>query len=358
MGCDEKKAAFDEAMKTCVAELQEGLKSVAGEAEAKATKVADDAKAGSDLAQGVGAVGGTVIGGVVGGAPGAAAGATLGKAIGALFVMKIEMMRTEFKLDLPGITMKNQRWFFNAPEVTMMDREMSFDLPVTKMERRRGPDFPETVCHIETREIGFGVKIDVPVCELRNKETYLDIPVIVMETKRIVVGLPEVAMKGQEVVVGVPEIRIETQTFSFDVPRVVVEPAQNAGKKVAEEALKIATEAQLAATTKQHSLREQMRFRLLGPCKDMFDCYRGELATARDQIVAMFDPSIKQITSSIQAALGRGIAEDDASIQGLRAKLQNVTEERAKALAGVDDASLRLTGAAAHALDQFVNTDH
>ena len=358
MGCADKKNAFDEEMKACMADLQEGLKSVADDAEAKAARVADEAKTGSDLAQGVGAAAGTVIGGAAGGPVGAATGAAVGKAIGALFVIKIEMIRTEFKLDLPGITVKDQRWSFDAPEVTMKDKEMSFDLPVAKLERRRGPDVPEMVCRIETREVGLGVKIDVPVCDLRNKETYLDVPVIVMETKRIVVGLPEVVMKRQEVVIGVPEIRMETQSFSFDVPRILIELAQDAGKKAAEEAMKIATEAQLAAATKQHSLREQMRLRLVGPCNEMFDCYRGELASARDQTVAMFDPSIKQITNSIQAALGRGIEEGDASIQELRLKLQNLTAERERALAGIDDASVKLTAAAAEALKQFVHTNH
>ena len=357
MACEDKKTAFDSAMAACVQELKDGLAGVARDAEAKANKVADEAEDGSDLAQGVGAVAGTVIGGTLGGPAGAAAGATVGKVIGALFTMKVEMHRAEFKLDLPSVTMKDQRWSFDAPEVTMKDKEMSFDLPVTRMERRRGPDVPRTVCRMETREVGLGIKIDVPVCYIEMEPTYLDVPVTVMEPQRIVIGLPEVAMKRHEIVVGVPEIRMQTQIFAFDVPRIVFELAQDAGKKAAEAAMQIATEAQVAAVTKEHSLREQMRFKLVGPCNEMFDCYRGQLTTERDRTVALFDPAIAQITSSIQAALSRGLPEGDVSIQSLRATLTRVTADRDKALAGIDEALKQLGEAAAKALDQFVNKD-
>jgi len=357
VACEDKKAAFEAAISTAAQALKDGLAAVAADAETKAKGISDEFEAGNDLAQGVGAVAGTVVGGILGGPAGAAAGGSVGKAIGALFVIKVEMHEASFSLDVPEVAMRDQRWSFDAPTVTMQDREMSFDLPVIEMVRRRGPDIPRTVCRMETREGPFGIKFDVPVCYIEMEATYLDVPETRMQRQRVVLGLPEVQMERQEIVVGVPEITMRTQRMSFHVPRIVLEFVQDAGKKAADAAASLAQEAQVAAASKEAALREQLRFAAAGPCNAMFDCYRGELQAARDQVILMFDPQIQQISLSIQTALSRGIAEADASIAALRETLQRVTSDRDRALAGVDAALAQLNEAANKALDQFINKD-
>jgi hypothetical protein len=357
MACDDKKAAFEAAILAGTKELEAGLASIGEEAARKAKELSDEFEKGNDLAEGVGAAAGTVVGGVFGGPAGAAAGGEVGKAIGALFMMRVEMRRTSFKLDVPETTIRDQEWLFDTPVVILNDKAISFDLPVPVMRRVRGPDIPRLVCRMETRDIGLGVKLDVPVCYNEMEPSYFDVPSIEMRRQDIVVGMPEVRMQTQRIVVGVPEITMKTQEMSFDVPFVSLELVADAGKRTADAAKLLAEEAQTKALTAEASLREQLRFKVSGPCNAMFECFRGELRKAREQTAGYFDPQITQLGNSLAALAGKGVPEGDPEVVNLKITLEKLIKDRDAAVAQIDKALQELNDAAAKAMDQFINKD-
>lgn len=354
MACEDKKAAFDTAMTSATQNLKDGLNRIAQEAERKATALTDELDQGQDLAGGVGATAGAVVGGLLGGPAGAAVAGDLGKEIGKLFILKIDTQTVTWAIDVPQVTMKTQDFSFDSPVIVMKDKDMSFDLPEITMVRRRGPDKPEMTCGTRTQDLGFA-KIDIPYCDMKMTPTWFDFPEVTMTTHRIVIGLPEVSMITQSFKMDVPEFTMERQELSFDIPSISLEFITDAGKKTAETAAAIAQEAKAATVQKQASMREELRLNVVGPCTDMFDCYRINLNTSRLQVLAMFDPQINQITESIKSMLGQNIPESSPELGALRQRLNEIISQRDKAIKNVDEAIQKIEKSANEAIAQFIN---
>jgi len=189
------------------------------------------------------------------------------------------------------------------------------------------------------------------------KPTSIDIPEVQMQTQRIVVGLPDVRMVTQSFKLDVPEFTMARQSLSFDIPRISLEFVKDAGSRTAAAAAAIAQEAQTAAMQKQVGLREELRLAVIGPCNEMFSCYREQLELGRSQVLAMFDPQISQITDSVKSLISKGVAEASTEVATLRETLDRVVAERDKALSGIDRAISELAEASRKALDQFINQD-
>lgn len=128
----------------------------------------------------------------------------------------------EFSLDLPEIKMVDQEWSLDLPQVTMKDQAIIFHTPSIRMVRVKTGEYPESFCTMTTKDIGFGVKIDVPECTVRFSPIYIDLPEPFMEEQRIVMGIPEFRMDRTAFILGVPEFAMKTQNFSLDLPQFTV----------------------------------------------------------------------------------------------------------------------------------------
>lgn len=271
--------------------------------EEKTKDLSEEFKDKNDLAQGVGAVAGTVIGAQFG-PGGAAAGAVVGKAIGAFFVLEIREQIVTFPLDLPAVTLKDQEWSFDLPEVVVKDTDIIFNVPTLVMKTVEGPPVPETVVEMRTECIDLGWPIgkvctDVPHTTIRWKKTYLDVPTWEDREQRIVIGLPQVTMKTQKMIVGVPEVSMSRQEISFTMPVVVIKFAQDAGKELAEQAKVVATDAATLVAQKQAAFKDRMRQELIGPANKMFNCHRNTLMTKRAEVAAFFEGQLTTIANTI-----------------------------------------------------------
>lgn len=344
-------------MAQCSAELTQGLTDIAHDVEQKVKKLSDEFNDGKDLAQGLGAAAGTVFGGIYGGAQGAVAGNEFGKLIGSMFILKIEMSTVTFSLNIPVVTLKDVELQIPAPVIAIHDQDLSFDLPTVENRDQAGPDIPQTVCRNEIRELPFGVKITVPVCYIEMKPTTITVPVVVNKTQHILIGIPDIRIEMQRIVFGFPIIEMRLQSYSFDVPHVTLEFVQDAGKKLASEAQKVTAEAQTNAMTAEASLRERLRFKLVGPCTEMFECYKQTLVATRGQIAAMFDPAIQQMTTQLSNMAASGVPTTHADYLATKQGLDGILAQRSKAIADIEAQLQELDRASAAALEAFINKD-
>lgn len=356
MSCIEKQNAFEQALTQGARELEAGLGALMGDVEKRAKKLSDEYEAGNDLAEGVGAATGTVVGGFFGGPLGAGVGGEVGRAIGSLFVMKIAMRRTEFKMDVPETRMKDKEMSFDSPVITMNDKKISFDTPVVVMKRTRGPDQPVPVCRMRMRRIG-PVKTKVPECKIEMRATYLDRPEVEMRRQEFILGLPEMKMVRQRFVVGIPEFTMKTQTFSFDTPHVYLTFVQDAGKRLAAKTSELVLSAEAEARNAEASLKEQLKLKVAPPAIEMFECFQGELQASRAQVTGMFDPQLALLGTSLSSLLGQGVPEGDAKVVEVRQQMANVAKSRAEALTSIDEAIAELEKSMKETLENLFNDD-
>lgn len=141
--------------------------------------------------------------------------------IRATFHFRDEQM--EIKLDLPSVTMVDQKLAMDIPEVTMKTQTWSWDSPVSAMKTQCTPGIPETVIGTGTCET-FGVKYSCPTITVRQgQDICIDLPELRMVRQEAKLDIPEFTMKRQDWVMGVPEIKMETQRIVFNYPALVVD---------------------------------------------------------------------------------------------------------------------------------------
>ena len=123
--------------------------------------------------------------------------------VGVDFDIKWEL--TEFRVDLPEITMKNQTWSFDLPKVEMINRDIIFHTPSIRMERRKVGEYLEFYC-----DNGF-----IPKCTVRMSPIYIDVPVPFEEEQRIVLTVPEFTTQNIDFVWSLPEFKMASQSFGI-----------------------------------------------------------------------------------------------------------------------------------------------
>ena len=109
----------------------------------------------------------------------------------------VSWKRTDISLDLPEVKIVDQRWVIDLPQVTMKDQSIIFHTPSIRMETQKTGEYPETRCTMVTKDIGLGVKIDVPECTVWWSPIYIDVPVPFMQEHTIIMGIPELGFRAQ-----------------------------------------------------------------------------------------------------------------------------------------------------------------
>ena len=368
MGCEEKATSFKAAMERVTSEFRDGLAATAASVEQKSKDIAEKAKDGSDLAQGIGMVAGTAIGGYIGGPGGAAVGSTVGKAIGALFVVEFTDVRHEVSMDVPQVELTDTEIKFDAPEVTIRDNDIIFNIPTLVMRTVAGPDMPVLVCTTERQCVSYRIETpfgditdekctDVPVCKIDMRPTSYDQPFWEDREQRIVLGLPEIVMRTQRIVVGLPTITMRRTDISFNLPSITIKFVKDAGKATAAAVQALQSDTQSEFATKRLQFRERMRLETVPLAIEMFDCYKQQIRSGIAQVSAAFDPQMTQVSDSLKQVLASGVPETDDDYQRLKASLDKLVIDRAAALVGLEEALGKLEKASAEAIDRLVNED-
>nr|GFD20512.1 hypothetical protein [Tanacetum cinerariifolium] len=192
-------------------------------------------------------------------------------------------------------------WSLDLPQVTMKDQSIIFHTPSVRMKTVKTGEYPETTCRMKTKNIGFGIKIDVPECTVTWSPIYIDVPEPFMEEQRIVMGIPEFRMDRTEFVLGIPEFTMKTQSFSLDLPQFTVKNISVEANKAKEKGDLLGNEAHIRSEKLKSNFKENAKLELGADVTALFDCYQSELMQRKNDALKQFENGVNLIQSTITA---------------------------------------------------------
>lgn len=240
----------------------------------------------------------------------------------------VSWKRVDFSLDLPEVKMVDQKWALDLPQITMKDQAIIFHTPSVRMKTVKTGEYPETTCRMVTKDIGFGVKIDVPECTVRWSPIYIDVPEPFMEEQRIVMGVPEFRMDRTEFILGVPEFTMKTQNFALDLPQFTVKNISVEANKAKEKGDLLSQEATTRGAKLKESFKENAKIELGADVTALFDCYQSELMQRKNDALKQFENGVNLIQSTITAMVSNKVPDDNESLVKMRQSLADLIVKR------------------------------
>jgi hypothetical protein len=239
MACDEIQAKVTSKASTLVAQLSEKSQALQAEVKDRAEDIAPDVDtSGPDVLVGID--------------------------------FDVQWERVDFSLDLPDVSIIDQKWVLDLPQVIMKNQEIIFHTPSVRMKTVKTGEYPETTCKMVTKNIGLGVKIDVPECVVTFSPIYMDVPETFMQMQRIVLGVPDFRMDRTEMILGIPEVKMTTQSFSLHLPKITVKDIRVEAKKAEEEGRALSDEARVRGEKLREEFKEEAKLSLSQDVKDLF----------------------------------------------------------------------------------------
>lgn len=240
----------------------------------------------------------------------------------------VSWKRVDFSLDLPEVRMVDQKWSLDLPQVTMKDQTLIFHTPSVRMKTVKTGEYPETTCRMVTKDIGFGVKIDVPECTIRWSPIYIDVPEPFMEEQRIVMGIPEFRMDRTEFILGVPEFTMKTQKFALDLPQFTVKNISVEAKKAQEQGDLLSNEATMRSAKLKETFKEEAKIELGTDVTALFDCYQSDLMQRKNDAMKQFENGVNLIQATITGMASNKVPDDNTSLVSLKQSLADLITKR------------------------------
>lgn len=240
----------------------------------------------------------------------------------------IKWKRVDFGLDLPEVTMVDQKWSLDLPQVTIKNQDIIFSTPSIRMKTVKTGEYPETVCHMVTKDIGFGVKIDVPECTVRWSPIYIDVPEPFMQEQRIVIGIPEFRMDRTEFVLGVPEFAMRRQDFSLDLPQITIKNINVEARNAQEKGEALSLESKTRAAKLQEEFRQNAKLQLGYDVTSLFDCYQQDLTTKKNDALHRFSDGISLLQNTVTSMTASKVPDDDPNLVKVKTSLADLTSKR------------------------------
>lgn len=253
--------------------------------------------------------------------------------------------------DVPGITMSLRRHVivFKTPQVTMRDREMSFDVVTTKMETRTLMGKPELVCKKPWS------------CTYRSKPIKIDVPVVKSERKTIVTKVPEVAMQNTTTSFSIPSATVKMNRVSLKLPEFTVTCIQINDPRACDaeaEQRRAAAASQARMNALINKAQVEAGKDAVNPVHEFFVCQRDALQKQHRDVLEIYRTSTSQATATLNYIVGQGgkdtqeAADVRAAIIELEAKTQEQQKAFAETLKLLDDQEAQVL----QGLQNFVNT--
>lgn len=248
----------------------------------------------------------------------------------------------EFIFGLPEITVKDQELSLDLPQVTVKDQTWSYDLPTTRMRLQCTPGIPETVCGTRVEDVGFGIKTDVPYCELRaGADICLDLPELYMERHEIILGVPEFTMAKTSFVMGIPEITMKDQRIVLTIPDFTLKDVKVEQTKTEEASKALSNSAKAEAAQSAATLKSEVEQVSIQGIKDIFGCQISNLEVQKNDSLAKIDNTLLVFKSTLDKAREVGASDIAANTE---ASLVKLIEARNGAATKFDDAITKTKG--------------
>jgi hypothetical protein len=240
----------------------------------------------------------------------------------------IRWERVDFSLDLPEVTIVDQKWILDLPQVTVKNQEIIFHTPSVRMKTVKTGEYPETTCKMVTKDIGLGVKIDVPECTVTWSPIYIDVPEPFMEEQRIVLSVPEFTMDRVELILGIPEFKMTTQHFALHLPQVTVKNINVEVKKAEEKGKALSEESKIRGMKLTEEFKENAKLDLGQGVKELFYCYEQELIQQKNSAMKKFEDGVNLLQAMVTAMVANKVPDDNEPLQKAKASLAKLTAER------------------------------
>lgn len=231
----------------------------------------------------------------------------------------IKWEKTEFSLDLPEITMRDQRWSFDMPKVEMKNRDIIFSTPSSKLERRQVGEYPEFYCDTSSF---------IPKCTVRMSPMYADIPVFFNEEHKIVLSLPEFSMQRVEFVWSLPEFKMVTRQISFNIPQVTVKKISVEAEKAKEAGHQLSEKTKNKITGIKDTFKEQAKMEHGWEVAALFECYQNEILKQKDEGFANFGAGISMVQAALTSMTANKVPLDNENFLKLNSQLTEMLKQR------------------------------
>lgn len=212
------------------------------------------------------------------------------------------------KFDLPEFKMVTQNWTLDLPQVTMINKEMIFHTPSTRMGTQKVGQYPEF----------HGL-------EIVWKDILIDVPEFFMQEQRIVVGIPEFKMDQTTITLDVPEVEMKTQEIIMGLPQFTLREAK-VDIQVRADALKAKAEQQVAAVRAEVAGKAAIDFGKAA--NTLFSCLRTSLQNKKLETAALIEPAITMLQSSISKFQSIDSDESRQMVSELNGKLATTLEKK------------------------------
>lgn len=287
MSCEEKQAALSKKLEALMGEMKNELETLAQNTKDKAKEIDPDVDTNG-----------------------------LDVWIGA--DIDIQWERTEFVMDLPEVTMKEQTWSLDLPQVTVRDQEIIFHTPSTRTERVKTGEYPEFYC-----EGGFP-----PKCTVRWSPMWADLPVPFMQEQRIVMGVPEFRMDRTSFVWSLPEFRMTTQRLALHLPQITIKNISVEAEKAKKKGEELSAQTTQATQSIKATYKERAKMEHGWEAAALFECYQIEILKSRDAGLAQFATGIAMAEAAIASMAANKVPADNENFLKMSAQLSATLKAR------------------------------
>lgn len=242
---------------------------------------------------------------------------------------EVRMKEHVIILDLPTINMREKRIILDLPQVTMKDRRFSFTTIKSKMVPKKTGEYPEFFCKDTWIKLPFGGKTKgAPSCTVKWSPIITNFPEFWEDETSFVMKIPEFKVDQTTIIMHLPDVEMAEQRIVFDLPEVLIKDVSVEVDRIQADAERL--EQKTATTTAQHKA-------------DIAAVVKKDMAEQKAQVAEQFDAGIIQLEKAINDLRDQGVDPANAGGTNLLAELSKLKQQKATALADLDNAMREAT---------------
>jgi len=223
---------------------------------------------------------------------------------------KVEIKEQRWRFYLPSLTMTRNAIAIGVPQVTMKHQKWSYDVPTVRMERRKIGQHPETTCSKDD----VGIPYD---CRTVWKNNYIDVPVTVMLTQGIELDVPEFKWSDVRLSWDIPRLTWVENTWKVKIPEfTLVDVNIQKGKKLKDKGESI--------RTKGNQITAARNLDAKAATTALYGCVRNDLNKQQGLVERQMNDGIASLQSTIQSIRAQGA--DPTKVPGTGDKAINLEE--------------------------------
>ncbi len=279
------------------------------------------------------------------------------------FEFDVTFETTSILIPVVEIVMREHRWVYDVPQVTMKQRDIIFGVPEVKMVPKKTGQYPETVCEDTWISLPFGGKTKgIPKCTVRWKDIITNVPEVRMVNRKISLHIPEFKVDQTETVIGIPEFKVSQKEIKLDLPQfklkdVVLNPggAKDDAESITKDADAFAAESKARIERAVAEAKEEEKFPVIQTASEYFGCLGEDMMRRRESTQAMFQGLIDQSSAVLKSLTDAG-AQGTPDAQQVRESLDQTAAQMADALDKIDEAIAELNKSEKEQIQKIVGS--